>query len=140
MAHPAGTACKLYPNTGTYATPVYTALEGELTSEINIAHAPRDTTDKDDNDWRTYIKGIRDVTGSFTARGDSGNSAQDQWIDDIAHATAVPLTKMEWKTFDSNKYSADIFPTGCVINSDLEDVVGISGDWVATGPITQAAA
>jgi predicted secreted protein len=133
-----GSACKLYYNSASYATPTYTGMEGLISDTLDLTMAPIDVTDKDDGLWRKYIAGIRDWTASFEARLDTGSVAQEKMIDDFLASTQV-LTKIEYKTSNSSKYSGDCLGTSWSLSNAFDAEQKVSGTLTGDGALTQAA-
>ena len=138
MAHEDGIGLKAYYNTNTYATPTFTAVEGEVTSTLSLSMSPKDTTDKDDNNYTTSLPGIRGWTISGTAREDTGSSAQDQIIDDAVASSQV-LSKVEFKTVNSNKFSGDVYATDISMEAGHDGVITFGFTLTGTGALSYAA-
>lgn len=114
-------------------------MEGETSTTLNVTMSPIQVTDKDSNDYDEFLAGVRGWSFDFAARGDTGSSAQDGFIDDMIATTQV-LSKVEWKTFDSNKYTGDFYATSLSISSAFDGAIEVTGTGTGTGAITQAAA
>ena len=139
MAHEPGKGCKAYFNTGTFGTPIFTAVEGPLTSTFNFSMSPIETTDKDDSNFYTGIPGIRNWSISGTAREDSGSSAQDDFIDDAIVAAQL-VTKVEWKTVNSNKFAGSCMQSEFSMEAGHDGVIMFTYTLTGTGAVTYAAA
>ena len=139
MSKTGGESFRTYYNTGTYATPVHTiALEGEVTTDVSISMATRETTDKGDGNFKTSIAGIRTWSVSGTGHVDDSNTAYDKIIDDMLTATQV-LSKVIVKTLDSNKFSGDVWQTAFGNTADVAGVADYSYTLEGTGTLTYAA-
>lgn len=140
MAHEGGETIKAYYNVGTYATPSFaTAMEGEISGGLTFTMTPRETTDKGDANWATFIAGIRNWTIECSGHIDNSNTAFDKVMDDALTSTQV-LTKIEFKTIDSNKYSGDIWQTTIGLNGSHDGVQDFNFSFQGTGVLSQAAA
>ena len=135
MAHVKATAVKLYYNTGSYATPSYTAVGGIVTDSWDWSMSPRDTTDKDSSDWNEYLDGIRGWSISGSIKYDAGDAALTQIEDDLVANT---LTKVQWKTINSLTWSGDGYLTSVSMTSDNPDVVKMDITVTGTGTWTHA--
>ena len=140
MAHEKGNGLRFYWNVGTYGAPSYvTALEGEQSTDLNVSMSPIITTDKDDNDWENSLNGVRTWSMNFAARGDTGSSAQDKFITILTDNPQL-LSKVEWKTFDGNKYYGDVWGTNLTIAGAYDGAIEVTGTATGSGALTQAAA
>lgn len=139
MAEVIGTGCKLYYNTGSYATPSFTSIESLISDSLNITMALIDTTDKDSGNWTDGIAGPRSWTTDFEAHINTGSTAQEKIIDDFLTSTQV-LTKIEYKTSNSSKYYGDCFATDYSLSNSFSDSQRVSGTLSGTGALAQAAA
>ena len=135
MAHVAGTAVKAYWNTGTYATPSYTAIGGVVSDGIDWSMSPRMTTDKSSADYEECVGGIRSWTFSASILYDAGDTALTQIEDDL---TANTLTKVQWKTLNSVVWSGDALLTSVSFKSDNADVVKLDITAKGTGALGHA--
>lgn len=132
-----GTVIRFGVNVGSYAAPSYTDLEGETSFDLNFSMGTIDVTNKDSDNWKEVLPGIREVTFSFAAVYDEAGSAAPQTITDIMART---LTKAQIDTLDGYKYSGDVYMTGVSISAPHDGPVTITGDATFTGTVTQAAA
>jgi len=124
-------------NTGSYAAPSYTDLEGETSFTLSFALGTIDITNKDSSNFKEVLPGILETTGSFAAVYDEAGSADPQVITDILGRTK---TKTQIDTLDGYKYSGDVYMTGVQIEAAHDGAVTISGDFTFTGTVTQASA
>jgi hypothetical protein len=139
MANLIGNACALYYNTGSYGTPAYTQIETLVSDSLSLAMAAIDTTSKDSNNWMRNIAGVRTWSTDFEAHIDTGSTAQEKVIDDFLTSTQV-LTKIEYKTSNSSKYSGDCLATDYTLTNAYNDSQKVSGTLLGDGALTQAAA
>lgn len=137
MAHVDGTAFKVYHNTGTYATPVYTAVGGEVDCTLNFSNSLKNTTDKGSSNWEEFITGVRSWDVSLNIKYDAGDSAITQIEVD---ALAGTKTKVEVKTLNSNKFYGDVFVQSLSLASAHDGIVTMPVTLKGTSTLTKAAA
>lgn len=137
MAKVQGTAFYYGANTGSYASPSYTALTGEVSVSLDLSTTEHETTNKSSSAWYEYLIGIRSGTVSCTYRYDEAGTSDPQIITDWLNNT---LVKVELKTLDTYKYTGEGYITSLSMSAPHDGVVEANFTFKFTGAITQAAA
>ena len=137
MAKAQGTVLKYYHNTGSYASPSYTSMEGEISCDIDFSTTEHETTNKSSGAFYEYLIGIRSGTVNCSVKYDEAGTAAPKIISDWLANT---LTKVEIKTLDTYKYYGDGYVTNVTVGASVDGVVEMTFTFKFTGTITQAAA
>ena len=134
-----GSGCKLWYNTGPYATPAFNSVEALISDGLSLTMAAIDVTSKDSGNWTEIIAGPRSWSSDFEAHVYTGSTAQEKIIDDALTSTQV-LSKIEYKTSNSSKYYGDVLATDVNWTNPFADSQKIAGTLSGDGPLAQAAA
>ena len=130
MAFVKGSAFRFYSNTGTIATPAYTALSCEGDVTISISNDLADTSSKC-SDWNTneIVKSGWSVSGSgMYSDGDAG---VDEIVDAIIARTKLMI---QVKTVDAKTFSGSVSIDSFDFSASHDGVVEFS--FSATGDST----
>ena len=88
-----GLDCKLYRNTGTYATPVWDEIVNVKDLTLNLEVGEADTSRRGGNGWRERLATLKDGSVEFTmiqVDGDTDFTAiKDAWVNRTALEFAV---------------------------------------------------
>jgi len=122
MSFVKGSAFRIYSNTGTIATPSYTALSCEGQASVSVGNSTTDTSSKCDV-WDTHeiLHSNWSVSGSgYYSDGDAG---VDELVDAVMTRTKVLV---QIKTLDAKIFSGNVTVESFDFDSPHDGVVGFS--------------
>lgn len=139
MATVNGSAFRLYTNTGTVGSPVYTGITGEGSCTIEIKQDAVDITSKDSSGWIENTAILKSWSGSITGKYAAGDAAAVAITTGIIAGTTSVLFKM--KTIDTNQmYSGSILYTSVSYDAPYDNIVTFNISFVGTGTLTRTTA
>jgi predicted secreted protein len=137
MAKLKGTAFRLYVNTGTVGSPVYTAITGETDVTLSIGAEVIDTTNKDSSAWGEGIKGFMNWSISGNVKYVESDSGTLDIRSDIMTADATSMIQI--KTIDSTKiYSGSLVFEKFELKSSYNGIVECSTSGKGIGVLAYA--
>ena len=74
MGKKVGLACKLYYNSGTYASPTWVEIEKAKDVELNLEAGEADATDRGSGGWREFLAALKDASIEFEINHDSSDA------------------------------------------------------------------
>jgi len=137
MSHVKGTAFRAYPNTGSYAVPVYTAITGEGSMTFGASMSPINVNDKDSAGWEEILDGLKNWNISATIKYDDADTAVTAIKTDFLAGT---LHKIKAKTLDLNMFSGDCYITDIGFTSPHDGIVEMSATFKGTGACAEGVA
>lgn len=90
-----GANCKLYRNTGTYSTPVWSEVNIVKDLTLNLEAGEADTTTRAANGWATAIAALKKGTVEFGVIWSPGNANFDAFRRAFFDSTLVDLMVMD---------------------------------------------
>ena len=137
MAIVKATGMRVYINTGTVGTPVYTDLGCETDSTLTFNTDTIDTTCKDSASTKEHIVGDTSYSISFSGYANEGDTAIDRVITD---QMARNQMMFEYKIYNLNKYSGIGTITSFELSGAHDGVISFSGTIEVDGGLTEAVA
>jgi len=133
MAAVQGTTVRFYVNTGTAGSPVYTAIGYETDCTLNTNLGTIDITNKDSNNWKELIAGIRDWSCSGSAVVNVADAAYEKLKDNLlTRASGL----CQFKTENSKIYAGTCFYTNLSLSTPHNGAVTASFTCEGTGALT----
>ena len=124
---------RLYVNTGSTTTPVFTDIGCELSSSIDWSTDTIETTCKDASNKKTYIPGDLGVTISFDGNVDVGDAGFDKLLNNVNSRTE---TLFEFKTLNSEKFTGNSIISSFSVSAAHNDCIKFSGSLTVDGALT----
>lgn len=137
MAKVKGLVFRIYGNSGTHAVPVYVTIGGSRNGTLDLTMSPIDVTDKDSNDWKELLAGVKEWEVSGEIVYDEGDAAIAQIKADCLAGTK---TKVKMKTLDSNEFVGSCFVTKLNWASPHDGAVSANATFTGTGELTDQVA
>ena len=135
MAEVKGTTFRLYWNTGSEGTPVYSTIGTEKDITVTVNAEIIDTTSKDAT-WATNVSNIKSWSVSGSAIHNAGDASTEQMIADIIAANQVLI---EIKAINSKKLTGRLTLDQTTMASAYNDVVQLTFSGVGDGALVYEA-
>lgn len=125
MAFVLGKDCKLYRNTGTYATPTWNIIDSAADVTLELETAEADVTTRGNNGWRANVATLKDASIQFEMVWDPAADDNTALVNAFLNNSVIELLVLDGpvSTNGSQGLRASCMITGFSRSEPLEEAV-----------------
>lgn len=122
-----GLDCKIYHNTGNYASPTWSEITSAMDVTLNLSAAEADASSRASN-WRQTLTALLDGSVDFDIVADNTDTAYEALRDAFLNRTAIDMAIMDGPiaTNGSEGLRAEMSVVNFTRNEPLEDTMTVS--------------
>ena len=124
MGKKVGLSCKLYYNTGSYASPVWAEIDLARDVTLNLEASEADASSRAST-WREFLQALKDASIEFDMLYDAADTAWTAIMDAFLNGTAIEILALDGDSATTGteglRATCQVF--NCSRNEPLEETV-----------------